>query len=112
METEPANRPHSETGSASLPWVWDYDLDEPQFCRMLKGELRLGRLGRTWAAVRLLEYAPYSEIVRLLGFRELVYGWRHWRGHLRSESRVRGLDFLVNWLPRHHPELLEPDTDG
>lgn len=112
MDTAPAKRPDSTAGTASVPWLWDYDLDELQFRRMLEGQLRLGRLDRNWAAVRLLEYAPYSEIVRLLGFRELVCGWQHWRTHLRSQSRVRGLDFLVDWLPGHHPELLEPDADG
>lgn len=101
-----------ESRGVSLPWVWDYDLDETQFRRMLRGELRLGRLDRTWAALRLLEYAPYADIVRFLGFRELVGGWRKWRVRVRSESRVRGLDFLTEWLPRHHPELLDPEADG
>jgi hypothetical protein len=89
-----------------LPWVWDYDLDEAQFRRLLAGEITLGRLDRTWAAVRLIEYAPYREIVRLLGFRELVKGWPEWRPHVRSEEIKRGLDFLVAWLPEHHPELV------
>jgi hypothetical protein len=88
------------------PWVWDYDIDEEQFRRLLAGEITLGRLDRTWAAVRLIEYGPYREIVRLIGFRELVKGWPEWRQHVRSESARRGLDFLVEWLPEHHPELL------
>jgi hypothetical protein len=92
--------------SSRLPYVWDYDLDEDQFRRLLSGEATIGRLDRTWAAVRLLEYAPYREIVRLLGFREVVRGWPEWRGHIRSESRKRGLDFLAAWLPEHHPELV------
>ena len=89
-----------------LPYVWDYDLDETDFRRLLSGELTLGPLDRTWAAVCLIEYAPYREIVRLLGFRELVRGWPEWRGRVRSESRKRGLDFLVAWLPEHHPQLV------
>ena len=92
--------------SARLPFVWDYDLDEDQFRQLLAGSLTLGRLDRTWAAVRLLEHAPYRDIVRLMGFRDLVRGWPEWRGHIRSESRTRGLDFLVAWLPEHHPELV------
>jgi hypothetical protein len=56
--------------------------------------------------VRLIEYAPYREIVRLLGFRELVKGWPEWRRHVRSDGRRRGLDFLCAWLPQHHPELV------
>jgi hypothetical protein len=87
-------------------YVWDYDLDEAQFTALLEGELTLGRLDQRWAAVRLLEYAPYEEITRRLGFRRLVAGWPQWRGGVRSERRRRGLDFLVAWLPDHHPELL------
>lgn len=91
---------------ARLPYVWDYDIDPSAFRQMLAGQLTLGPLDRDWAAVRLLEYAPYVEIVRLLGFRALVQDWPRWRARLRSARRRRGLDFLVEWLPEHHPELL------
>ena len=89
-----------------LPYVWDYNIDAEQFHRILAGQLTLGRLNRDWAAVRLLEYAPYFDIVRLLGYRALIQGWPRWRSHIRSQSRQRGFDFLVSWLPQHHPELL------
>ena len=89
-----------------LPYVWDYDIDEAQFRDILAGRMALGRLDQDWAAVRLLEYAPYPDIVRLLGYRALVSGWAKWRRHIRSRSRKRGFDFLVSWLPQHHPELL------
>ncbi|MEZ4727129.1 MAG: hypothetical protein R3E79_08365 [Caldilineaceae bacterium] len=92
--------------STQLTYVWDYDLTPTQFEQMLAGELTLGRLDRNWAAVRLLEYAPYREIVARLGFRALIVGWPMWRHQVRSESRKRGFDFLVEWLPKHHPELL------
>jgi hypothetical protein len=88
------------------PYVWDYDLDETQFLEILAGRLTVGRLDRDWAAIRLLEYAPYAEIVRLLGFRTLLQGWPKWRRRIRSQGRKRGFDFLAEWLPRHHPELL------
>ena len=63
-----------------LPYVWDYDIDAAQFADLLAGRLTLGRLNRDWAAVRLLEYAPYPEIVRVLGYRALLEGWPRWRG--------------------------------
>ena len=91
-----------------LPYIWDYDIDEDGLRLMLDGKLTLGRLGRDWAALRLLEYAPYNEIVRLLGFRRLIQGWPDWRNEVRSESRKRGFDFLAEWLPEQHPELLMP----
>ncbi len=89
-----------------LPYIWDYDISPNDFQAMLSGELTIGRLGLDWAAVRLLEYAPYPEIIRLLGYRRLIEGWPHWREQVRSQSRVRGFDFLTTWLPEHHPERL------
>ncbi len=89
-----------------LPYVWDYDIDEARFRALLEGRETLGRLDRSWAAVRLLEYAPYAEIRRLLSFRDLVAGWPSWRSKIRSRTRQRAFDFLVDWLPRNHPELL------
>ena len=87
-------------------YLWDYEMDEARFRAVLEGELILGRLDSDWAAVRLLEYGSYPEIVRLLGFRRLVAGWPRWREHIRSQSRRRGFDFLAAWLPAHHPELV------
>lgn len=88
------------------PYLWDYDLDPTQFQEILEGRLTLGRLDQDWAARRLLEYAPYEEIIRLIGFKRLVENWPRWRGKIRSKGRVRGFDFLVTWLPEKHPELL------
>lgn len=91
---------------ARLPYVWDYDIDDATFTDILAGRTRIGRLDQDWAATRLLEYAPYPEIVRRLGFAALVAGWPRWRERVRAPGRRRGLDFLVSWLPEHHPELL------
>ncbi|HRW10596.1 MAG TPA: hypothetical protein P5121_36080 [Caldilineaceae bacterium] len=89
-----------------LPYIWDYDISEEQFTQLLTGKLTLGRLNREWAVLRLLEYAPYREIIARLGFRALVEGWPGWRNRIQSESRKRGFDFLVECIPKHHPELL------
>ena len=90
----------------ALPYVWDYDIGDEDFQGILEGRHTVGPLDQDWAAVRLLDYAPYSEIVRRLGFRRLVDGWPRWRPRVRSESRKRGLDFLVSWLPTHRADLL------
>jgi len=85
-------------------YLWDYDISEDEFKQILSGERVIGRLGQDWAALRLLEYAPYEDIVRLLGFTRLMQNWSRWRIHIRSKSRQRGFDFLVAWLPEKHPE--------
>lgn len=88
------------------PYVWDYDLDQAQFQEILEGRRVIGRLDQDWAARRLIEYASYEEMITLIGYKRLVENWQRWRGKIRSKSRVRGLDFLVKWLPEKHPELL------
>lgn len=88
------------------PYLWDYEISEGEFRALLDGRATLGRLDQDWAAIRLIEYASYQEIIRLLGFNRLVDGWPRWRKHIRSVSRKRGLDFLTNYLSTQHPEML------
>ena len=80
-------------------YVWDYNITQEQFDALLDGNLTIGRLDRNWAAVRLIEWAPYREMIQRIGYRELVEGWPQWRGRLRSEQQRRSLDFVVAWLP-------------
>ena len=107
IDGNPEPRSESELGISSIrAYLWDHDIDEDQFRSILAGELVLGRLDRDWAAMRLIEYAPYTDIVHMIGFGGLVRDWPRWRDRVRSQSRKRGLDFLVEWLPQHHPEWL------
>ncbi len=87
-------------------YVWDYDITQEQFDAMLEGCYENGPLNRDWAAVRLIEWAPYAEMIRRIGYKALVENWPRWRSRLRSEQQKRSLDFVMKWLPQHHPELL------
>lgn len=87
-------------------YLWDYDLNEAQFADLLSGRDTIGSLDQDWATLRVLEYAPYREIIRLLGYRGLAERWPHLRDRVRSPGRRRGFDFLVEWLKTHHPEKL------
>jgi hypothetical protein len=94
---------------ARQSYLWDYDIDDADFREILAGRQERGRLNRDWAAVRLLEHASYPEIIQLLGYRNLVEGWPRWRSRIRSAGRRRGFDFLAQWLPERHPDLLRPE---
>ena len=91
-------------------YVWDYDLSQEEFDALLDGRLRREKLDRDLAAVRLIEWASYDEMIRRIGFAALVREWPRWRLRVRAESIRRGLDFVVEWIPRHHPELLSGGT--
>lgn len=49
---------------------------------------------------------PYKEMIQRIGYKTLVENWPRWRSRLRSAEQRRSFDFLVEWLPIHHPELL------
>ena len=89
-----------------LAHVSDYDIETAQSCDRRFGRKELGRLDRPRAAVRLLEYAPYREIIRILGYGELVPHWPERRPGTRSAGRRPGSDFLAERIPPHHPELI------
>ncbi len=88
----------------TISLVWDYDISESTYLNILHGKETMGHLNRDWAAVRMLEYATYREIVLHIGFLDLIQNWHRWRSNVRSASRKRGLDWLVEWLPKTHPE--------
>ncbi|NJN82167.1 MAG: hypothetical protein HC802_07740 [Caldilineaceae bacterium] len=88
-------------------YVWDYNITQEQFDEMLAGRFEDGHLNRDWAAIRVIEWAKYEDMIRILGFPNLVHNWPRWRMRIRSEEQRRSLDFLVDWLPKYHPELLD-----
>jgi hypothetical protein len=88
------------------PWVWDYDIDEQQFDEILAGHLKIGALDRDWAAVRLIEYAGYREMMRRIGFAAFVRDWPRWRPRVRGRKVQESLDFVADWVSTRHPELL------
>ena len=90
----------------NIYWIWDYDIDERTFIDILNHKMHIGNLDYLWATQRLLEYAHYQDIIKLLGFSEFVKRWPQVRNRIRSNSRRRGYDFLLKWLTEMHPEKL------
>lgn len=88
------------------PYLWDVTLSEEQFPAILEGRLTIGSFDQDWAARRLIEYGTYSQIIRQIGYATLIANWQRWREKIRSPSRRRGLDFLVQYIREKHPELI------
>lgn len=88
-----------------LTFIWDYDIGEAELSDILAGRLTLGRLDKEWAVTRIMEYASYKEIIRLIGYDGIVEWWPRVRDKIRSHGRKRGFDFLADFLPRKHTDL-------
>ena len=86
------------------PCLWDVELDNAAFEAVLHGQYTSPGPDPDWAMLRLIEYAPYREIRRLLPVGRFLDRWPVLAKRVRSESRRRGMDFLAVWIRREGPE--------
>lgn len=80
------------------PWLWDTDMDNGVFEDILCGRKDTPPYDFRWALLRLVEYAPYAEIKRLLPRDRFLAAWPDLAPRVRSQTRRRGMDFWQQWL--------------
>ena len=86
-------------------YLWDTNLSESQFKNILNGK-KINSLDQKWALLRLLEYAAYQDIIKMLGYKKLIEFIPQLINKIRSESRRRGYEFLLDYIPKHHPDWI------
>ena len=79
------------------PWLWDVDMDNATFEAILNEKTVVGALDSDWAMLRLLEYAPFRDIKRLLPFDSFLRKWPSLKPKVRSVSRREGMEYCVAW---------------
>ncbi len=83
---------------ARYPWLWDTDMDNCTFDALLAGRTSLPCFDTRWAMLRLVEYAPFAEIKRLLPVDGFLALWPSLLGQVRSGMRRDGMDFMYRWF--------------
>lgn len=81
-------------------WLWDAEMDNAEFEAVLRGEAGSPPHDSRWALLRLIEYAPYADIRRLLPRDRFLEVWPELASRVRSRSRREGMDFLYQWFRR------------
>jgi hypothetical protein len=85
-------------GGVRYPWLWDVEMDNPEFDAILAGRGARPGFDQRWALVRLIDYAPYREIKRLLRRSDFQRLWPEVSFRVRSPSRRRGMEFVARWF--------------
>lgn len=83
---------------AHYPWLWDSEMDNRTFEAVLRGGTAVPPHDVRWAIVRLVEYAPFSEIKRLLPVQTFLDLWPEIAVRVRSRTRREGMEFYYHWL--------------
>lgn len=77
------------------PWLWDVAMDNREFDAILSGRDERPGFDAHWALLRLIEYAPYREIKRLLPLSLFPQLWSDVAPRVRSVTRRTGMDFIA-----------------
>jgi hypothetical protein len=85
---------------ARYPWLWDTVLENDEFDAVLNDQRRDGSHDVRWAMVRLVDYAPWAEIKRLLPREIFLKLWPEVAPRVRSETRRKGMTFYHEWLQK------------
>ncbi len=72
-------------------------MDNAAFEEMLAGRREEPPHDQRWALVRLIEYAPWSELRRLLPREFFFAAWPELASRVRSKTRREGMDFFYKW---------------
>jgi hypothetical protein len=80
-----------------FPWLWDVDLDDAGFEAILQGRHVDPPHDSRWAMARLIEYAPYADIRRLLPKDLFLKEWPAVASRVRSRTRREGMEFLYHY---------------
>jgi hypothetical protein len=79
-------------------WLWDVDMDRSVFRDILHARTTVGSFDAKWALSRLIEYAPYREIINLLPRQIFLRLWPDVSEKIRSPSRREGMDYVYQRL--------------
>ena len=85
------------------PWLWDVELDNETFEGILRGDHSPPPYDANWALVRLIEYAPYEQIRRLLPREAFLDRRPKLAQRVRSRSRREGMDYFYQHLREKTP---------
>ncbi len=73
-------------------------MDNAEFEAILRGAVAPAPHDSRWALLRLIEYAPYAYIRRLLPRDRFLNEWPQLVSRVRSRARREGMDFLYHWF--------------
>jgi len=79
------------------PWLWDVPFGNERFDAALRGD-GAWPYDERWAMIRLIDYAPYRDLRRMLPKQRFVEMWPEIREKIRPREIREGMDFYYQRL--------------
>lgn len=76
--------------------VWDYNLDQNDFEKILDGKLKKGSFDQVWAIKRVLENLNFYDAMKIVPKQLFVKNWKLIRSKIFNKSIIKGYDYLLH----------------
>ncbi|OIP87788.1 hypothetical protein AUK05_00390 [Candidatus Shapirobacteria bacterium CG2_30_35_20] len=76
--------------------VWDYNLKQDDFEKILKGKKVMGKFDQLWAIKRVLENLNFYEAMAIIPKSLFISNWNKIRSKVFNRSIIKGYDFLLH----------------
>ena len=95
MQSSPSIPPSSQP--RKYPWLWDVPFGNERFDAALNGH-GAWPYDERWAMIRLIEYAPYRDLKRMLPKQRFVEMWPDISKNIRAREEREGMEFCYQQL--------------
>ncbi|HPI03677.1 MAG TPA: hypothetical protein PLB12_03550 [Candidatus Goldiibacteriota bacterium] len=75
--------------------LWDYNITEDEFIKMLDSEIKPGGFDRLWAERRAIEGMGYYDLIEIVGLKRIARDWDMLKATLRNKTRVQGIEYVI-----------------
>jgi len=82
------------------PWLWDVPFGNEHFDAALRGD-GAWPYDERWAMIRLIEYAPYRYLKRMLPKQRFVEIWPDISKRIRAREEREGMEFCYQHLKQN-----------
>ncbi|MCL2104707.1 MAG: hypothetical protein FWH21_06605 [Kiritimatiellaeota bacterium] len=88
------------TPARKYPWLWDTDMGNARFDEYLT-QAEMSSYDARWAMLRLIDYAPYRDLQRMLPIQRFLTMWPQISTKIRPRELREGMDFVHQWITQN-----------
>lgn len=75
--------------------LWDYNITEEEFLKLLDSEIKEIGFDRIWAERRAIESMNYYDILQIIGLHRIARDWKKLKNTIKNKTRVRGIEYVL-----------------
>lgn len=75
--------------------LWDYNITEYKFMKMLDSDIKPGEVDRLWAERRAIEGMGYYDLIEIVGLNRIARDWDKLKKILRNKTCIQEIEYVI-----------------